>query len=78
MLWKIDLVFDISNGGVFVLTTTLSVLPVGSKLDMIMLEAKQDDILFKMEIARTDKQGLGLKFLGFERDGEIFALDMLK
>jgi len=68
---------DISNGGVFVLLQQQPDLPLGTELDMRLLDSKQDDLIFKMIVARTDKQGFGLKFLGYEKNGKIFSIDTL-
>ena len=68
---------DISNGGVFVLLQKQPDLPLGTELDMKLLDSKQDDILFKMVIARKDKPGLGLRFLGYEKNGKFYTIDTL-
>jgi len=68
---------DISNGGVFVLLQKQPDLPLGTELDMRFLDSKQDDIIFKVVVARTDKQGLGLKFLGYEKMGKFYTIDNL-
>lgn len=69
---------DISDGGVFVLLQKMPGLPVGAQLDMRLLNSGQPDYLFKMEIARTEKFGLGLKFLGFEKKGKFHSMDILR
>ena len=68
---------DISNGGVFVLLQKQPDLPLGEELDMRLLDSKQDDIVFKMRVARTDKLGFGLKFLGFVKNGEFHTIESL-
>ena len=69
---------DISNGGVFILLQDQPNLPIGTELDMRFLNSEQDDIVFKMEIARVDKAGLGLKFIGYEKKGKLFPIDDLR
>lgn len=68
---------DISNGGVFVLLQKQPDLPLGTELDMRLLDSKDDEMVFKMSIARTDKLGLGLKFLGYEKDGNFYDIKTL-
>ncbi len=68
---------DISNGGVFVLLQKLPDLPLATELDMHLLDSEQDDIVFKMIIARMDKFGLGLKFLGYEKNGKFYTIQTL-
>lgn len=68
---------DISNGGVFILLQKQLNLPLGTELDMRMLDSEQDDIVFKMEVARMDKPGLGLKFLGYEKNGKFYTIEKL-
>lgn len=69
---------DISNGGVFILLQDHPDLPLGTKLDMRFLNSEQNDIVFKMEVARLDKTGLGLKFLGYEKKGRFHKIDDLR
>lgn len=68
---------DISNGGVFVLLQKQPDLPLGAELDMHLLDSKQDDIVFKMSVVRTDKQVFGLKFLGYVKNGEFHTIETL-
>ena len=68
---------DISNGGVFVLLQKQPDLPLGTELDMRLLDSKDDEMLFKMSIARTDKLGFGLKFLGYEKNGKFYDIESL-
>ena len=69
---------DISDGGVFVLLQNTPDLPAGSELDMQLLDSGQPDVVFKMEIARIDKLGYGLKFLGYERKGKFHNMKQLR
>ena len=68
---------DISNGGVFVLLQKQPDLALGTELDMRLLDSTDDKMVFKMCIARTDKLGLGLKFLGYEKDGKYYDIETL-
>lgn len=68
---------DISNGGVFVLLQKQPDLPLGTELDMCLLDSEQDDIVFKMKIARTDKLGFGLEFQGYVENGVFNAMESL-
>lgn len=69
---------DISNGGVFVLINKRPTLGISTQLDMRLLDSKQDDILFKMKVVRSDKTGLGLEFLGYESDGTLHNMEELR
>ena len=69
---------DISNGGVFVLLKKQPDLSLGTELDMRLLDSKQSDFVFKMVIARSDKLGLGLRFLGYEDNGTLHSMDALR
>lgn len=69
---------DISNVGVFVLIRNQPDLPPGTELEMRLLDSKQDNLVFKMEVARSDKLGLGLRFLGYEENGNFHSMDELK
>lgn len=68
---------DISNGGAFVLVQKQPDLPLGTSLDMRFLNSQQDDMVFKMEVARCDNLGLGLKFLGYELKGQLHMMQEL-
>lgn len=68
---------DISNGGVFVLLQNQPSLSPGTELDMHLLDSKQDDIVFKMVVARSDKLGVGLKFLGYEKERKFYTIETL-
>ncbi len=68
---------DISNGGVFVLLQKQPDLPLGTELDMRLLDSEQDDIVFKMRVARMDKLGFGLKFLGYVKNGKFHTIETL-
>lgn len=69
---------DISNGGVFVLLQNVPDLPPGTELDMRLLDSGQPEFLFKMQIARIETFGLGLKFLGYEKKGKFYTMDDLR
>ena len=68
---------DISNGGVFVLLQKQPDLPLGTELDMHLLDSEQDDIVFKMSVARMAKLGFGLKFLGYVKNGNFHTIETL-
>lgn len=69
---------DISNGGVFVLLQKQPDLPLGTELDMRLLDSAQEDIVFKMIVARIDnKLGFGLEFQGYVKNGEFFTIETL-
>lgn len=68
---------DISNAGVFVLLQNHPDFSFGTELNMHFLESKHDEIVFKMRVARMDKQGLGLAFLGYEKKGKFYNIKTL-
>ena len=68
---------DISNGGVFVLLQKQPDLPLGTELDMRLLDSKDDKMIFKVCIARRDKLGFGLQFLGYEKHGKLHDMTSL-
>ena len=68
---------DISNGGMFVLLQKQPDLPLGTELNMRLLDSEQDDIVFKMRVARRDKLGFGLTFLGYVKKGQFFTMETL-
>lgn len=66
---------DISNGGVFVLIKNQPDLSIGTELDMRLLDSRQDDLVFKMAVSRSDKLGLGLRFLGYKEKGQFHTME---
>jgi len=69
---------DISDGGVFVLLQNTPDLPPGTELDMHLLDSGQPEFLFKMQVARIETFGLGLKFLGYEKNGKFHTIEDLR
>ena len=69
---------DISNGGTYVLVQDVPDVPIGSVLQMCMLDSGQPDIIFEMELVRIDKLGLGLKFLGYTQQGQKYTMTDLQ
>ena len=70
--------YDVSNGGALVLLKSLPNLPVGTLMRMRMVDSENSEIVFRMELARTDAKGFGLKFLGFEKNNELYPMSDLK
>ena len=69
---------NISNGGVFVLLQKQPDLPLGTEFDMHLLDSRQYDLVFKMEIAPVDKPGFGIMFPGYEKYGKFYTIETLR
>ena len=69
---------DISDSGVFVLIDPVPRLPAGSHIKMHMLDSKVPALAFNMKVVRITSDGLGLKFIDFEVDGERYSIDSLR
>lgn len=69
---------DISDSGVFVETNPVPNLPTGSHIKMNLLDSPQPGIAFNMKVARVTSEGLGLKFIDYEIDGERYPIEMLR
>ena len=44
---------------------------------MRLLDSKDAEMVFKMRVARMDKLGMGLEFLGYEKNGKFYDIDTL-
>ena len=69
---------DISDSGLFVETYPVPKLPNGSYVKMHMLDSSLPGIAFNMKVVRRVSDGLGLKFVDYELDGERFSIDTLR
>jgi hypothetical protein len=69
---------DISDSGVFLEIQPVPRLPIGAHIKMHMLDSAMPNIAFNMKVARVIKQGLGLMFIDFEKDGNRYSMDALK
>ncbi|MGD8925634.1 MAG: PilZ domain-containing protein [Thioalkalispiraceae bacterium] len=69
---------DISDSGVFVESFPVPKLPIGSHIVMNLLDSPQPDIAFNMKVTRITKDGLGLKFIDYEINGERYSIDKLR
>ena len=68
---------DISNGGIFVIVHPENELPAGSELKMQLLDSSDPDVVFNMQVVRHDKAGMGLMFINFEANGELYDMKNL-
>ena len=68
---------NISNGGVFVIVPPEHELPQGSELKMQLLESSDPNVIFNMQVVHHDKAGMGLIFINFEANGELYELKKL-
>jgi hypothetical protein len=69
---------DISDHGVFIEIHPVPRLPVGAHIKMHMLDSAMPNIAFNMKVARVIKEGIGLMFIDFEKDGNRYSMDALK
>jgi hypothetical protein len=69
---------DISDSGMFVEAFPVPKLPIGSHIKMNLLDSPRPEIAFNMKVARITKDGLGLKFIDYEIDGERYSIDKLR
>jgi len=69
---------NISSNGVYLELQDQPQLPVGAHIRMQMLDSIRPDVSFNMKVLRTDRQGLALKFIDYELEGERFNIDDLK
>ncbi len=70
---------DISDGGVLILSCNgLPALPVNDEVKLIFLDSGDVDVVFNMDIVRLADVGLGLKFLNYEKNGEVYPISNLR
>jgi len=69
---------NISTNGVYLELQDQPQLPVGAHIRMQMLDSARPDVSFNMKVLRTDRQGVALKFVDYEVEGERFDIDKLK
>jgi len=70
---------DISDGGVLLLASQS--LPnglVNSEIKLIFLDSGDVDIVFNMLVVRMNDSGMGLKFLNYEKSGEVYPISNLR
>ena len=69
---------NISSKGVYLELPDQPQLPVGAHIRMQMLDSARPDVSFNMKVLRTDRQGLALKFVDYELEGQRFDINDLK
>jgi len=70
---------DISDGGVLVLIGgELSKLQVNDEVKLIFLDSGDVDVVFNMDVVRSNNDGLGMKFLNYEKNGEVYPISNLR
>ncbi len=70
---------DISDGGVLILACDeLPGLLVNDEVQLIFLDSGRVDVVFNMDIVRHTDTGLGLKFINYEKDGEVYSINNLR
>ena len=69
---------NISSKGVYIELQEQPHLPVGAHIQLEMLDSAQPDMSFNVKVLRTDRQGVALKFVDYEINGEHFDISELK
>ena len=70
---------DISDGGVLLLAIEdLPMSIVNSELKLIFLDSGDVDVVFNMNIVRVNDSGIGLEFLNYEKEGEVYPISNLR
>jgi len=70
---------DISDGGVLILVgDELSEFKVNDEVKLIFLDSGDVDVVFNMDVVRFAGDGIGMKFLNYEKDGEVYPISNLR
>lgn len=70
---------DISDSGVLVLVGDgMEKLKINDEVKLIFLDSGKVDIVFNMDVARLTNDGVGLKFLNYEKNGEVYPISDLR
>jgi len=70
---------DISDGGVLLLANKgLPVSIANSELKLIFLDSGDVDVVFNTNIVRINDSGIGLEFLNYEKEGEVYPISNLR
>jgi len=70
---------DISDGGVLLLSEDVQIdVDINDEVKLIFLDSGQLDIVFNMDVVRKNQKGVALKFLNYEKNGEICAISDLR
>ena len=54
---------DISDGGIYLVSPTADLPPIGSEVQVQLMDTPFEAPILKMLIVRVEKNGIGLKFL---------------
>lgn len=70
---------DISDGGVLVIINdSLVDLRIKDELQLVFLDSGEVNIIFNMDVIRINEAGIGLKFLNYEKEGDVFPISDLR
>lgn len=69
---------NISSKGIYIELQEQPHLPVGAHIQLQMLDSVQPDMSFNVKVLRTDRQGVALKFVDYELNGERFDITELQ
>lgn len=69
---------DISNGGLFLVLNEHSDYPIGSVMQIRLVDSANTDIVFNMEVIHKQDNGLGLMFIDYTLDGKQQQMDSLR
>lgn len=69
---------DISDRGLFVLSSNLPHLPKGAHINLQFMDSANPELLFNTRVVRMFEQGIGLVVVDYEYKGQRFKLQTLK
>lgn len=70
---------DISDGGVLLLANEgLPQSLLNTEIKLIFLDSGDMDVVFNTKIIRINDSGVGIEFLNYEKDGEIYSIADLR
>ena len=70
---------DISDGGVLLIADkSLPANLVNSEIKLIFLDSGDVDVVFNMNVVRVNDSGMGLKFLNYEKAGQVYPISNLR
>jgi len=70
---------DISDGGVMLLAESeYANVNVNDEVKLIFLDSGEKDLVFNMDVVRSSSDGMGLKFLNYEKNGDVYPISDLR
>ena len=70
---------DISDGGLLLLANKdLPQSLLNTEIKLIFLDSGDMDVVFNVNIVRINDSGIGLEFINYEKEGEIYSISDLR